>query len=90
MGEAENQALPREHVSQTYQSHQQPMKKPRGIRIFRFEGMEVEVGRSIKEYRDRIAQKTHEAVEKIADSHFAKLTTLLLVTTFLSARCMYA
>jgi hypothetical protein len=65
------------------------MKKPK-IRIFRFEGMEVECGRSLREYRERIEQATHKAVEKIANSHFAKLTTLLLVTTFVSAHVMYA
>jgi len=65
------------------------MKKPHGIRIFRFEGMEVEVGRSIKEYRERVQAEVSKRVAKIVNSHIAKLTTLLLVTTFLSAHAIY-
>jgi hypothetical protein len=60
------------------------MKKPRGIRMF--EG--VEVGRSILEYRDRLAQKTHEKVVKIANSHFAKQTSVILAVA-LTAHCLY-
>jgi hypothetical protein len=59
-------------------------KKHRGIRMF--EG--VEVGRSIKEYRDRIAQKIHRNVEKIANSHFSKLTSIILLSA-LTAHCIY-
>jgi hypothetical protein len=49
---------------------------------------DIEVGRSIKEYRDRIAQRTHKAVEKIANSHFAKNTSVILAVA-LSAHCLY-
>lgn len=61
-------------------------KKHRGIRMF--EG--VEVGRSILEYRARIQQAVAKRVDKIANNHFAKLTTLLLATAFLSAHGIYA
>jgi len=59
--------------------------KYRGIRMF--EG--VEVGRSILEYRNRIAQKTHEKVVKIANSHLAKQTSVILAVA-LVAHCIYA
>jgi hypothetical protein len=60
-------------------------KKHRGIRMF--EG--VEVGRSILEYRNRFAQKTHEKVVKIANSHLAKQTSVILAVA-LAAHCLYA
>jgi hypothetical protein len=64
------------------------MKHKRGLRLFRFEGMEVWCGQSITDYRNRIAQKTHEKVVKIANSHLAKQTSVILAVA-LAAHCIY-
>jgi len=62
-------------------NHKQPMKKKhRGIRMF--EG--VEVGRSIKEYRDRVMNEVRARVAKAADSHFSKNISLLLAVGLLA------